>query len=62
METTMAVNAIATQDARFDTLGADPDFETDADDSVREAFEFLGAMGLNGADSGSIAVDMIELS
>jgi len=62
METTMTVNPIVTQESRFDAHGTDPDFEMDADDSVREAFEFLGAMGLNGADSGSIAVDMIELS
>jgi hypothetical protein len=62
METTMAVNPIVTQESRFDAHGTDPDFEMDADDSVREAFEFLGVMGLNGADSGSIAVDMIALS
>ena len=62
METTMAVNPIVTQESRFDALGKDPDFEVDADDSVREAFEFLGVMGLNGADFGSIAVDMIALS
>lgn len=62
METTMAVNPIVTQESRFDALETEPDLEIDADDSVREAFEFLGAMGLNDADSGSIAVDMIALS
>jgi len=62
METTMAVNRIATQDARFDALGADPDFETDADDSVREAYEFLGAVGFGRDGARSLAVDMIELA
>lgn len=62
METTMAVNLIVAQESRWDALGAAPDFETYADDSVREAFEFLGAMGLNETDSRSIAVDMIEVS
>ena len=62
METNMAANPIVKQERRFDAPGSDLDFEMDADDSVREAFEFLGAMGLNDADSGSIAVDMIELS
>lgn len=62
METTMAVSPIVAQESRFDALETEPDLEIDADDSVREAFEFLGAMGLNDADSGSIAVDMIALS
>jgi hypothetical protein len=62
METTMAANLIVAQESRWDALGADLDFETDADDSVREAFEFLGTMGLNETDSSSIAVDLIELS
>lgn len=45
METTMAVNPIATQETCFDAPGTDPGFGTDADDSVREAYEFLGAVG-----------------
>lgn len=61
METTMAVNPIVTQESRFDALETEANFEMDADDSVREAFEFLGAMGLSETDSASIAVDMIEL-
>jgi hypothetical protein len=62
METTMTVNPIVTQESRFDALGKDPDFEVDADDSVREAFEFIRAMGLDETDSSSIAIEMIELS
>ena len=62
METTMAVNLIVAQGSRWDALGAGPGFEADADDSVREAYEFLGAMGLYETDSSSIAVDLIELS
>ncbi len=62
METTMAVNRIATQDTCFDALGTDPDFETDADDSVREAYEFLGAVGFGKDGARSLAVDMIELA
>ena len=62
METTLAVNPIVMQESRFDVLEADPDFEMAADDSVREAFEFLGSMGLSEGDCKSIAVDMIELS
>lgn len=62
METTMSVNPIATQDTCFDALGTDPDFETDADDSVREAYEFLGAVGFEKDGARSLAVDMIELA
>lgn len=62
MERTMAVNPIVIQESRFDALGTDPDVEVDADDSVREAFEFIRAMGLDEADSNSIAIEMIELS
>ena len=62
METTMTVNPIVTQESRFDALGKDPDFEVDADDSVREAFEFIRAMGLDETGSSSIAIEMIELS
>ena len=62
MERTMAVNPIVIQESRFDALGTDPDFEMDADDSVREAFEFIRAMGLDEADSSSIAIEMMELA
>jgi hypothetical protein len=62
MESTLAVNLIVAQESRWDALGTEPDFEIDADDSVREAYEFLGAMGLYETNSSSIAVDLIELS
>ena len=62
METTVAVNQIATQDNRPDALGADSGFEMDADDSVCDAYEFLGAVGFGRDGAHSLAVDMIELS
>ncbi|HZF23500.1 MAG TPA: hypothetical protein VE030_08550 [Burkholderiales bacterium] len=62
METTVAVNQIATQDNRFDVLGADSGFEMDPDDSVCDAYEFLGAVGFARGEAYSLAVDMIELS
>jgi hypothetical protein len=62
METTVTLNLIATQDTCFDALGNDPDFETDAGDSVRDAYEFLGAVGFGHGGAHSLAIDMIELS
>lgn len=62
METNMKVIRIAAQDTCFDVLGIDPDFETDSDDSVRETYEFLGAVGFGKDRVQSLAVDMTELS
>ena len=62
METTMSTNRIATQNTCFDALETDPDFDTDVDDSVCEAYEFLGAVGFGKDGARSLAIDMIELS
>ncbi len=62
METTMSTNRIATQKNCFDAPGTDQDCDTDAGDSVREAYEFLGAVGFGKDGVRSLAVDMIELS
>ena len=60
MKTTMAVNQIATQDTCFDALETDPDFETDVNDSVCEAYEFLGTVGFGKDGARTLAIDMIE--
>ncbi|MGQ0577748.1 MAG: hypothetical protein ACT4PQ_02415 [Betaproteobacteria bacterium] len=62
MKTTMTVNSTATQDIGFDARGIDPDFETEADDSVREAYEFLSAVGFGRGGARLLAIDKIELS
>lgn len=61
MEMTMAGDPVAMQEICFDPPGTDPDFETDASDSVREAYEFLGAVGFGRDGARALAVDMIEL-
>jgi hypothetical protein len=62
METTMTVDQFETRETRFDAFGTDPEFEAEPGDSVREAYEFLGAVGFGRDGTRSLAVDMIELS